>query len=171
MDLKEELSSLIIATASRCLLGREVREKMFAEVAHLFHELDVGMMPISVIAPYLPLPAHRRRDKARKELERIFEAIIKERKASGKKEEDMLQVRQNGRMAEWQNGRKPITTSALILPPQTFIDSTYRSTGRPTSDAEVTGLLIAALFAGQHTSSITSTWTGAYLMKWDAMIP
>lgn len=37
--------------------------------------------------------------------------------------------------------------------------------GRPTTEAEVTGLLIAALFAGQHTSSITSTWTGAYMMR------
>ena len=102
--MKEELSSLIIATASRCLLGKEVREKMFAEVAHLFHELDVGMMPISVIAPYLPLPAHQRRDKARKELERIFEAIIKERKALGKKEEDMLQVRQKRERGERERG-------------------------------------------------------------------
>ena len=30
---------------------------------------------------------------------------------------------------------------------------------------EVTGMLIAALFAGQHTSSITSTWTGLYLFS------
>ena len=58
-------------------------------------------------------------------------------KASGKREEDMLQA---------------------------FIDSKYRSTGRALADHEITGLLIAALFAGQHTSSITSIWTGAYLL-------
>lgn len=139
VDLKEELSSLIILTASRCLLGKEVREQMFDKVSHLFHVLDLGMIPISVVAPWLPIKAHRERDKARAELESVFSKIIQARKASGKSEEDMLQV---------------------------FIDSKYKANGRPTTDAEVTGLLIAALFAGQHTSSITATWTGAYLMRY-----
>lgn len=76
-------------------------------------------------------------DRARKELAGIFSAIIRARKASGKSEPDMLQA---------------------------FMDSKYRSLGRSTTEEECTGLLIAALFAGQHTSSITSTWTGAYLM-------
>ncbi|KAG6416102.1 hypothetical protein SASPL_123526 [Salvia splendens] len=41
---------------------------------------------------------------------------------------------------------------------QCFIDSKYKD-GRPTSESEfITGLLLY----GQHTSSITSTWTGAY---------
>lgn len=103
----------------------------------LFHDLDNGMQPISVIFPYLPIPAHRQRDRARARLAEIFATIIKARKASGQSEEDMLQC---------------------------FIDSKYKD-GRPTSESEVTGLLIAALFAGQHTSSITSTWTGAYLLR------
>lgn len=76
--------------------------------------------------------------RARKELAGIFGNIIRNRKASGKSEPDMLQA---------------------------FIDSKYRSLGRHTTEEECTGLLIAALFAGQHTSSITSTWTGAYLMR------
>ncbi|VAI03826.1 unnamed protein product [Triticum turgidum subsp. durum] len=74
---------------------------------------------------------------ARTRLAEIFATIIKSRKASGQSEEDMLQC---------------------------FIDSKYKN-GRQTTESEVTGLLIAALFAGQHTSSITSTWTGAYLLK------
>ncbi|XBH55264.1 hypothetical protein VPH35_077386 [Triticum aestivum] len=137
VDLKYELEHLIILTASRCLLGREVREKLFDDVSALFHDLDNGMQPISVIFPYLPIPAHRRRDQARTRLAEIFATIIKSRKASGQSEEDMLQC---------------------------FIDSKYKN-GRQTTESEVTGLLIAALFAGQHTSSITSTWTGAYLLK------
>ncbi|MCO5561099.1 hypothetical protein L7F22_014720 [Adiantum nelumboides] len=80
----------------------------------------------------------RERDKARKQLADIFAKIIDNRRASGKRETDMLQA---------------------------FIDSKYRATGRSLTDYEITGLLIAALFAGQHTSSITSTWTGAYLLK------
>lgn len=137
VDLKYELEHLIILTASRCLLGREVREKLFADVSALFHDLDNGMLPISVIFPYLPIPAHKRRDQARKKLANIFASIISSRKLAGKSEDDML---------------------------QSFIDSKYKD-GRPTTEAEVTGLLIAALFAGQHTSSITSVWTGAYLLS------
>ncbi|XP_031477701.1 obtusifoliol 14-alpha demethylase-like [Nymphaea colorata] len=137
VDLKYELEHLIILTASRCLLGREVRDKLFDDVSALFHDLDNGMQPISVIMPYLPIPAHRRRDRARKRLADIFASIISARKVSGRSENDML---------------------------QSFIDSKYKD-GRPTTDGEISGLLIAALFAGQHTSSITSTWTGAYLLS------
>ncbi|KAL6526014.1 hypothetical protein OROHE_015538 [Orobanche hederae] len=136
VDLKYELEHLIILTASRCLLGEEVRNNLFADVSALFHDLDSGMLPISVIFPYLPIPAHRRRDQARKKLAEIFANIIASRKQTGKSQNDLLQC---------------------------FIDSKYKD-GRPTTQAEVTGLLIAALFAGQHTSSITSTWTGAYLL-------
>lgn len=137
VDLKYELEHLIILTASRCLLGQEVRNKLFADVSALFHDLDNGMLPISVIFPYLPIPAHRKRDQARKKLAEIFANIITSRKETGTSENDMLQC---------------------------FIDSKYKD-GRPTTETEVTGLLIAALFAGQHTSSITSTWTGAYLLS------
>lgn len=137
VDLKYELEHLIILTASRCLLGREVRDQLFDDVSALFHDLDNGMLPISVIFPYLPIPAHRRRDRARKRLAEIFTSIIASRKHAGNSENDMLQC---------------------------FIDSKYKD-GRPTTEGEVTGLLIAALFAGQHTSSITSTWTGAYLLR------
>ncbi|KAJ4842705.1 hypothetical protein Tsubulata_017877 [Turnera subulata] len=137
VDLKYELEHLIILTASRCLLGQEVRDKLFDDVSALFHDLDNGMQPISVLFPYAPIPAHRRRDRARKRIAEIFANIIASRKKSGKSENDMLQC---------------------------FIDSKYKN-GRQTTEAEVTGLLIAALFAGQHTSSITSTWTGAYLLR------
>ncbi|XP_013614481.1 PREDICTED: sterol 14-demethylase-like [Brassica oleracea var. oleracea] len=138
VDLKEELDSLIILTASRCLLGREVRDQLFDDVTALFHDLDNGMLPISVLFPYLPIPAHRRRDRARVKLCEIFSNIMLSRKHSGKTENDMLQC---------------------------FIESKYRD-GRQTTESEVAGLLIAALFAGQQTSSITSTWAGAYLMKY-----
>ncbi|KAL2613404.1 hypothetical protein R1flu_025096 [Riccia fluitans] len=137
IDIKAELEHLIILTASRCLLGVEVRKHLFGEVSQLIYDLDQGMVPISVLFPYLPIAVHRKRDAARKRLEEIFGGIIEKRKKSGIEENDML---------------------------QSFIDSKYKSDGRPTTHGEVTGLLIAALFGGQHTSSITSAWLGAYLM-------
>jgi len=136
VDLKEQLSELIVLTASRTLMGREVRENMYAQVKDLFHDLDLGMQPISVIFPYLPIAAHRQRDKSRAELAKIFAKIIQERRKNGSQEPDVL---------------------------QTFIDARYKD-GRPMTDDEITGMLIAVLFAGQHTSSITSTWTGLYMI-------
>ncbi|KAL4191278.1 hypothetical protein AMTRI_Chr07g79800 [Amborella trichopoda] len=50
VDLKHELEHLIILTASRCLLGREARDKITGDVASLLHELDNGMVPISIFA-------------------------------------------------------------------------------------------------------------------------
>ena len=47
----------------RLAAGREVREHMFTQVAELFHDLDAGMLPVSVLFPYLSIPPHRRRDR------------------------------------------------------------------------------------------------------------
>jgi sterol 14alpha-demethylase len=109
----------------------------------------VGMQPISVLAPYLPTALHRKRDVARKEIGKIFASIIAKRRASGLKENDIL---------------------------QSFIDGHYVRAygGRPLTESEITGLLIAALFAGMHTSTITSSWTGIFLAShrkaWDACV-
>eukprot|EP00475_Leptophrys_vorax_P001151 TRINITY_DN10608_c0_g1_i2.p1 TRINITY_DN10608_c0_g1~~TRINITY_DN10608_c0_g1_i2.p1 ORF type:complete len:349 (+),score=24.27 TRINITY_DN10608_c0_g1_i2:82-1047(+) len=139
------MARLIILTASRCLLGREVREGMVDKVSDLFHVLDLGMLPISVVFPYLPIPAHNARDRARKELAGIFGKIVRQRKESGRVENDMLQV---------------------------FIDSRYKLLNRNTTEEECAGMLIAALFGGQHTSSLTATWVGAYLLtRRDDILP
>ena len=127
VDLLDALSELIVLTASRCLLGREIRETLFAEVTTLVHDLDKGMVPLSVFFPYAPIEAHRKRDKARKDLAAIFDKVIQARRESGASEPDVL---------------------------QTFIDARYKDGSRLTND-QVLGMLIAVLFAGQHTSSIT----------------
>jgi len=59
VDLLEKLSELTILTASRCLLGREVRENLFGTVARLLHDIDEGINPIAIFFPNLPLPAFR----------------------------------------------------------------------------------------------------------------
>ena len=50
-------------TSDACDAGREVREQLFSQVTALFHDLDMGMLPVSVLLPYLPIPAHNRRDR------------------------------------------------------------------------------------------------------------
>lgn len=71
--------------------------------------------------------------------------------------------------------------ASRCLPPpillQVLIDSRYRNVygGRATTDNEIAGLLIALLFAGQHTSSVTSSWTGYRMLAnpqwWKASWP
>lgn len=117
VDLFEELGNLIILTGSRCIMGREVRENLFGEVSHLIHDLDQGMQPISVLANWLPIKAHRVRDRARKKIGEIFEPIIDARRRGDTKEDDMLQ---------W------------------LIEAKYRN-GKPFSHQEIVGNLVAGV--------------------------
>uniref|UniRef100_A0A0D9VFF9 Obtusifoliol 14-alpha demethylase n=1 Tax=Leersia perrieri TaxID=77586 RepID=A0A0D9VFF9_9ORYZ len=131
VDLKQEMDHMLMLIASRCLLGKEVRENMFDEVSSLLGELLGNTYLVSIFLPYLPTPAHRRRDRARERLHEIFSQIVRARKSSGRVEDDFLQE---------------------------LMDSRYGD-GRATTDAEVTGLLMALLLGGQHTSSSTAVWT------------
>lgn len=139
INLLQELSELTIMSASRCLHGDEVREKMFADVSRLFHDIDLGITPLSFFFPYLPTPAHQKRDVARTELGELFAKVIRLRRQEGydsSNNTDILQV---------------------------FMDLKYKD-GTGLTEGEIAGLLIALLFAGQHTSSITSSWTMFFLM-------
>uniref|UniRef100_J3M4Y2 Cytochrome P450 n=1 Tax=Oryza brachyantha TaxID=4533 RepID=J3M4Y2_ORYBR len=143
VDMKQEFEQLVTLIASRCLLGEEVRDKMFGEVSALLRDLNDGMRLLTILFPRLPIPAHRRRDRARARLGEIFSDIVRSRRSStagrdgaGARHGDMLQC---------------------------LIDARYKD-GRATTETEVAGMLVAALFAGQHTSSSTSTWTGARLL-------
>ncbi|PNH01769.1 Obtusifoliol 14-alpha demethylase [Tetrabaena socialis] len=139
VDFKDEFSKLVTLTAARTLLGREVRENLFEKVSDLLHGLDEGMVPLSVFFPNAPIAVHKKRDRCRKELADIFAKVIRARRASGRREEDVLQQ---------------------------FVDAKYQNVngGRSLTEEEITGLLIAVLFAGQHTSSITTAWTGIFMV-------
>jgi sterol 14-demethylase len=47
-----------------------------------------------------------------------------------------------------------------------ILDARYRD-GSEVSTDEIVGLLLAALFAGQHTSNITGTWMGLEILRAD----
>uniref|UniRef100_A0A453JFP7 Obtusifoliol 14-alpha demethylase n=2 Tax=Aegilops tauschii TaxID=37682 RepID=A0A453JFP7_AEGTS len=136
VDLKHEFEELLMLISSRCLLGKEVREKMFDEFYKLFRDVENGVNMISVFFPYIPIPANRRRDKARLKLIELLSETVRSRKSSVGAEEDVL---------------------------QRLIDSKYKD-GRSTTETEVTGMIIALIFGGKHTSSLACTWTGASLL-------
>jgi sterol 14alpha-demethylase len=139
VNLLDALSELTILTASRCLHGDDVRENLFAEVANLYHDLDKGVTPLSFFFPTAPTASHAKRDRARAEMVKIFSKVIEARRAS--------------------NADSTSHTDILQL----FIEMKYKDGTGLTND-QIVGLLIALLFAGQHTSSITSTWTMFFLI-------
>eukprot|EP00457_Paulinella_chromatophora_P005002 gb/GEZN01005015.1/.p1 GENE.gb/GEZN01005015.1/~~gb/GEZN01005015.1/.p1 ORF type:complete len:499 (+),score=73.04 gb/GEZN01005015.1/:70-1566(+) len=145
IEMKETFNNLTIRTASRCLLGNEVREQIHDQVAFLFEELNNGMTPLSFFFPYLPIKAHKQRDHARIELCKLFESTIESRRQS------------------------PITGQEFDLCSM-LMESTY-SDGKKLNNQEIAGLLLAALFAGQHTSTITSTWTGLLIWSNQTYLP
>ncbi|CAM0906329.1 unnamed protein product [Alopecurus aequalis] len=145
VDLKHELEHLVTLVASRCLFGEEVRCKMLDEVASHLRELNDGMRLVTILFPHLPIPAHRRRDRARARLGEIFSDIVRSRKAS---------------KSESESGGQNVHVDDML---QCLIDSRYKD-GRGTTETEVVGMLVSALFTGQHTSSSTGTWTGARLL-------
>jgi len=110
---------------------------MFKELQQLYHDLDHGLTPVTVFWPDAPTAAHRKRNEAREEMVRLFSKVIKERREHPENSDG---------------------TDILSL----YMDIKYKD-GTPITDEEVTGLLIALLFAGQHTSCITSTWTSMFI--------
>jgi sterol 14-demethylase len=137
VDLLTALSELTILTASRCLHGEDVRTHIFKDIQKLYHDMDHGLTPLTVFWPTAPTTAHKKRDAARQEMIRLFSKVIAERR--------LHPERSDG-------------TDILGL----YMEIKYKD-GTTITDEQVTGLLIALLFAGQHTSCITSTWTTLFL--------
>jgi len=144
IDMLEQMNKLTVLTASRCLLGPEIREnpKVSEEFARLYHDLEGGLNPFAFFFPNAPLPAHFKRDKARKEVVHIFSKVIKERRQKNYQSED----------------EKPSDMLQILM------ESVYKN-GQTLTDDNITGMLIGILFAGQHTSGITGTWTGFFLLS------
>lgn len=136
-DLYEWLQTLTSFTSSHCLLGHEFRNEMSEEFASVYHDLERGVIPLAYLHAHLPIPTFRRRDKARARLGEMVGEIVAARRARDERHEDFL---------------------------QTLMESTYKD-GSTLSDHEITGILVAAMFAGHHTSAATTTWAIFEMMQ------
>nr|ABG88966.1 cytochrome P450 CYP51H11 [Avena strigosa]ABG88967.1 cytochrome P450 CYP51H11 [Avena strigosa] len=136
VDLKYEFKELLMLISGRCLVGKEVREKMFGQFCTLYHQIEEGLNFASFMFPYIPIPVNHRRDRARIKLRGILSEVVRSRKSLNHVKEDVL---------------------------QRFIDATYKD-GRGTTVEEVSALIITLIFAGKHSSAMTSTWTAACLL-------
>lgn len=137
LDLLEFTKELTIYTSSHCLLGPEFRHELNKEFAEIYHDLERGIQPIAYVFPNLPLPVFRRRDKARARLQSLVTEIMDRRS-------------------------KERSDSPNVF--QTLIDATYED-GTKLTPHEITGMLIATIFAGHHTSSGTTAWVLIELLR------
>ncbi|KAK7464278.1 Lanosterol 14-alpha-demethylase [Stygiomarasmius scandens] len=129
-DPFEALADITILTASRTLQGKEIRSSLDKSFSKLYADLDGGFTPINFLFPNLPLENYRKRDAAQKKMSEFYVNIIQKRKEGRVVEDDMI---------------------------SSLMSQQYRS-GNVLRDHEVAHIMIALLMAGQHTSSITSTW-------------
>jgi sterol 14-demethylase len=137
IDLVDYCRVLTNFTSATCLIGPEFRHGMTEEFARVYHDLERGVTPIAYLNAHLPLPSFRKRDRARVRLEAMITRIVDERRRVGRTGEDFL---------------------------QTLMDSKYKS-GANLTEYEITGMLLAAMFAGHHTSSVTTSWTMLELLQ------
>ncbi|MCY4069525.1 MAG: cytochrome P450 [Acidimicrobiaceae bacterium] len=137
IDLPVHMNELTVKIASRCLLGQEVRDQVDSGFAEAYHDLEGGINLLGFFAPRLPIPAHVRRDRARRKITKILSEVMSERRRSGTATDDFM---------------------------QTLMEARYED-GRALNDEEATGILLTALFAGQHTSAVLATWIGLEMFR------
>lgn len=137
IDLLAFTKELTIYTSSHCLLGPEFRHELNKEFAEIYHDLEQGIKPIAYVFPNLPLPVFRRRDKARARLQGLVTEIMTRRAAARTESQNVF---------------------------QTLIDAEYED-GSKLTPHEITGMLVATIFAGHHTSSGTTAWVLIELLR------
>jgi len=143
IDLAAAMNELTVFVASRCLVGEEFRRALTPELAGLFHDLEGGINLLGFINPWLPLvPAFRRRDRARARLDAMIRTALGARRMRDARSGDFLDALLEARYAD----------------------------GRGLSDDEVVGLLVATVFAGQHTSAVMATWVAVLLLEHPAYL-
>jgi sterol 14alpha-demethylase len=135
-EVVETIGVISIFTTSRSLQGKEVRARFDAELADLYHDLDMSFIPINFFFPGIPLAVNKRRDRAQQKIAAIYKKIVAERRRDYKTE---AELGENDDMI-WN-----------------LMRSKYKN-GASVPDHEIAHILIGMLMAGQHTSSSIGAW-------------
>ena len=133
VDVSAAMAEITIFTAARALQGEEVRSKLTAEFADLYHDLDKGFSPINFMLPWAPLPHNKKRDAAHAHMRAIYTDIINKRR---------------------RNGDDEAQSSDMIW---NLMRCTYKN-GQPIPDKEIAHMMITLLMAGQHSSASVGSW-------------
>lgn len=132
-DVMKTQPEMTILTASKSLMGDDMRSRFDTSFAQLYADLDKGFTPINFVFPHLPLPSYRRRDAAQRKISATYMSLINQRRKTG----DLVADRD--------------------LIDNLMLFSTYKD-GVKMTDQEIANLLIGVLMGGQHTSAATSAW-------------
>ncbi|ANB14791.1 sterol 14-demethylase [Sugiyamaella lignohabitans] len=137
IELTKTNPELTIYTASRTLLGDEVRAKFDKRTAELYSDLDKGFKPLNFVFPNLPLPYYKARDRAQQQIAgQYLEVINRRRRDNDIQDRDLIDA---------------------IMKTSTYKD------GVKMTDQEIANLCIGILMGGQHTSASTSAWAMLHL--------
>lgn len=137
VDFVEFCRVLTNYTSSRTLIGKEFREGMNEEFAKVYTDLEQGVTPLAYLNANLPIPSFIKRDRARVRMVEMISKIVSARRRDKREGEDFL---------------------------QTLMDARYTD-GRALTENEITGMLLAGMFAGHHTSSVTTAWALIELLQ------
>jgi sterol 14-demethylase len=140
VNVSAAMAEITIFTAGRALQGIEVRNKLTAEFAELYHDLDLGFQPINFLMPWAPLPQNRRRDAAHAKMRSIYIGLINERRIRMKKSTG--------------DARNKDDDHDMI---SNLMGCVYKN-GQQLPDKEIAHMMITLLMAGQHSSSSSSAW-------------
>ncbi|KAI0541868.1 cytochrome P450 [Xylaria digitata] len=138
VNVSAAMSEITIFTAGRALQGAEVRKKLTADFAELYHDLDMGFQPINFLMPWAPLPQNRRRDAAHLKMRSVYMDLINDRRKSA------------GRKVAVEGIEEPDMISNLM--------SCVYKNGQAIPDKEIANMMITLLMGGQHSSSSASAW-------------
>ncbi|KAI0876674.1 14-alpha sterol demethylase Cyp51A [Hypoxylon argillaceum] len=139
LNVATAMSEITLFTAARSLQGAEVRAKLTASFAGLYHDLDMGFQPINPIMPWAPLPQNRRRDAAHLKMQAVYMDLINDRRRA-----------REASKAAGSSGEEPDMISHLMT-------CTYKN-GQVIPDKEIANMMITLLMGGQHSSSSASAW-------------
>lgn len=139
--IRKVMIECLSRTSVRCLMGQELRDKLHERgrthtICELLHNLEQGMLPLSVLMPSAPIARHRIRDAARREMVDYLTPVLERRRQILK-------------------AKEPVVEDDFLW---RVMQASYPD-GRPVTDDEIVGFLIAGFFGGMHNSSITTSWT------------
>ncbi|KAI0503104.1 cytochrome P450 [Xylaria bambusicola] len=140
VNISAVMAEITLFTAGRALQGAEVRKKLTAQFAELYHDLDMGFQPINFLIPWAPLPQNRRRDAAHLKMRSVYMDLINDRRRRST----------HNKFGGIYVDEEPDMISNLM-------SCVYRS-GQPVPDKEIANMMITMLMGGQHSSSSASAW-------------
>jgi cytochrome P450 len=138
VDIRQEMTDLTLGVLGRTLIDADLGE--FSSIGESFEAVQdqaiFEMMSLSTVPHWFPLPGALRFRRARKDLQRIVDKLVADRKARGLGGDDIV---------------------------SRLIESTSKESDRALAQRRIRDELVTLLLAGHETTASTLSWT-FYLM-------